>query len=189
MSNCGRCGSSSSSSGCTCFFVGNATADLTGNGRSYAGFNFRPTNVPRPRPYGQLARQFSDQIVGAFVRTEVVFDSETFPGSMTSIVTAPTRLTAPISGYYLASWFVTSNGVDETLVMLKNGIQILEGQSGAAVGDRSAMTMIQMLATDYLELQITTVATPVTIVRTDPSPNPVLPVCYPHFWAQWVRPL
>lgn len=191
MSNCGGC-NASSTSGCTCFFTSNDTAVLTGNGRSYAGFNFRPTNVPLPRPYGRLHRTGSEQVIPAGNVTAVVFNQEfsTFEGGMTNIAASSTRLTAPADGYYLAAGYITSNNSADRLFIVKNNATVLEGQTGAAVGDRSTMTFINMTAGEYLELFVAT-SSQITIKHTDVYPLGFgqFETCYPHFWGQWVRPL
>jgi len=188
MSKCGNCGTTSE--GCTCYFSSTSTAIFTGNGRSYAGVNFRPTDVPLPRPYGQLSRKNTDQTIALSTTTAVVFDTAFtfFDGGMTDVVSFPTRLTAPVDGYYLAIGFINSSGTNDRLFIVKNGTTNLESQIGVAVGERTTMTLINMVVGDYLELFVATASSGgITIVRSD-STYP-LSTCYPHFWAQYVRAL
>lgn len=193
MSNCGKCGGST---GCTCAFGSNPTATVTGNGRTYAAINYHPNNVPSPRPYGQIKRLNSDQVIPISSVTPVVFDTffsvfeGSHGGSMVNLTTYPSRLTCPVggNGYYLAAGFVRTSGDNNDILSLrKNGVTNLETQIGTSPGERCVTSLIDMVAGDYLELVINTASTGgVTVIRVDSSY--INSDCHPHFWAQWVRP-
>jgi hypothetical protein len=51
------------------------------------------------------------------------------------------------------------------------------------------MSLIDMIAGDYLEAVLVTAGTgPVTINRSGAPFSGVSSNCYPHLWAQWMRP-
>lgn len=197
MSNCGKCGGST---GCTCTFASNPSATVTGNGRSYAAINYHPNNVPSPRPFGQLFRKDSDQVVPINSSTPIVFD-EHFSvfngtgGSMVNFPAFPSRLTVPIGGagyYQVAAFACITFDINAYLVIRKNGSTFLEGQIGVPAGgfngELTTMSLIDMVVGDYLEAVLVTAGTgPVTINRFGAPFAAVSTDCYPHFWAQWVR--
>lgn len=196
MSNCGKCGGST---GCTCTFGNNPSATVTGNGRSYAAINYHPNNVPSPRPFGQLFRKNSDQSCPINSSTAQVFDTffavfNGSGGSMVNLPSYPSRLTVPIggAGYYLVGTFACITfDINAYLVIRKNGTTYLEGQIGVPFGgfngELTTMALVDMVAGDYFESVLVTAGTgPVSINRSGApftGGN-----CYPHLWAQWMRP-
>lgn len=195
MSNCGNCGAST---GCTCSFISNPSATVTGNGRTYAAINFHPNNVPSPRPYGELRRVGGSQVIPGSSIVAVIFDEvmSVFdggsPGVMTNIPVTPTRLTVPTGGdgYYLSFGYIMTDGNNNpSVVIRKNGTINLEGQIGVSQpSEKQAMTLINMVAGDYLELVVYTDVVGASVITTG-GYVPFINDGYPVFWAQWVRPL
>lgn len=176
-------------------------ATLTGNGRTYAPYNYRPNNVPLPRPYGHIRRADSDQIIAAGGSTPIIFeydDTRDFPagdffsGGMTDIVAQPTRLTAPVDGYYLiGGTFSYEDGIAR-LEFVKNGNLVITVHTGNTdPGTISAMTITALAAGDYITMNANNPSAGPIVVLVNMLPNPFLGVSatHPQLWAQWVRPL
>lgn len=194
MANCGNCNQRLN---CTCYFISSDNANLSGAGRIGAAYNFRPSNVPLPRPYGHYFRNLSNFTLPASTDTVILFDSvgETpFAGGMvdpnTSAANNQGRLICPANGagIYLTSGFASINQQNVVLFIRKNGTDFYGGQnSGASTGgfsiSRSVNAMVEMVPGDYLELVARVGGTPASTIRFDFNTffNAI-----PNFWAQWV---
>lgn len=95
--------------------------------------------------------------------TPILFDTKTYDtGSNVDVVTNKGRFTAPVAGFY--DFSATAQVVSTTNVQLslyKNGTQLSAGVngSGSGVNPGSIVTdKIQLAATDYVEVYITTPA-------------------------------
>lgn len=191
MSACGNCGGGV----CTCAFEDSSNAEALGIGAVYAPANFRPTNVPKPRPYGYMSRQLSDQTIPANLTTPIVFDSvaETpFAGGM--IGTAPYnefKVPANGAGVYLVYGFANFNSLNVVLSIRKNGIDLLASQASPddaivllSGGSRSLMTLVELDASDRLELVAVNGTGSASLIRFDIT---TFFTTFAIFWAQWMR--
>lgn len=212
MSTCGNCGGSSIT--CTCYFIdgcapdagGEACAHTTGNGSTSAPINYRPENVPLPRPLGFIGRETSgSQAIGANATAAVIFDTDFFDDPtvgaeifmdtpMVNLVGAPTRLTATSDGYYITHGYINATGENYYLRIRKNGTEYLGNQEGVEQSDgallsstTSLMTIVSMVVGDYIELVVTSRGTAVTILTGFDISIPEDSVAL--FFAQWVRAL
>lgn len=192
MSNCGNCGGQQI---CTCSFIDGINAEVTGSGRVTRPINYRPTNVPLPRPYGLLIN-IGTQLIPGLTAAPISFNrnQSMFEGGMASTVPA-TKLTAPIAGYYLTAAFCNSDTNEGVAVIAKNGFTIGVGTgtqtvlAGHPAGGRSLMTLLALNAGDYLELWYTAPAADTNIGLNDQRISSGLPGNYAYLWAQWMRPL
>lgn len=194
MSACGNCGSSKI---CSCSFIPDGTTNtLTGDGKSYAPINYRPNNVPLPRPFGLLYRFGTQHFNALSVDIPIIFDRNDvdFSGGMVVPDVPGTglsidRLIAPVAGYYLISGVAnidnaTSAGNDEVKIK-KNGVTTLAVQIGSDDGGpRSLVVLDKLAAGDYLQLTVSCIG------AADLNFNGIsLDDTYPVFWAQWMRGL
>lgn len=173
-------------------------ATVTGNGQSWAPINYRPNNIPLPRPYGQLYRANSVQTIAHNTTVAVSFDTEheyLFAGGMTNLLAFPTRLTAPVDGYYLVHGAVNPDR-DVQLFIRRNGdiaqtVAARAYENGVTTGGvLSIVTLVRMLAGDYLELYVfnnNALTNPVDLEVIAVAGHFVSTFC--QFWAQWMRDL
>ena len=197
MSACRGCGQQQI---CTCAFASACSdpncATLTGSGRSYAPYNFRPNNVPLPRPYGLIRRtSLSDQVIPASsVNIPIAFDGSNevpFSGGMFSAA-LPDRLTVPISGYYLINAYVNTDTPaavgNDILHILINGTTVLASQIGAVEDSKTITLLDDLTVGDYIQAAISTPAGGnTTVLHTDATLGFIN--CAPRLWAQWMRSL
>lgn len=200
MARCRNCGPGT----CSCDFDSSDNATQTGNGRSYAPINWRPTNVPLPRPFGHM-RLDDDPFDGVDVTTvpastemAIRFGADYVPfegGMVNPSITPPTpqtRLTCPVGGdgYYLAWGYASFTRTGYQLCIRKNGSEYLARQTGASNivtfqgNHRSVNTLIDMVAGDYLELVVISTSTAGAIINFDFGTRYN---SFPQFWAQWMR--
>lgn len=183
---------------------GNVCATLTGNGSTYTPYNFRPNNVPLPRPYGMVSRRGSGtQTITANTVEKIVFttDDTPFDGGMIDLVGTPTGLTVQQEGYYLVYAQVTFNGNDALFSLIKTPHpavttdyeEIAQFDGFTTYGTYSAVSLYPLAAGDVIEVRVRNLAgASVDILSTSgaiPDPFPVNVATYPYLWAQWVRPL
>lgn len=199
MSTCGNCGSQQI---CTCSFISDGLVTLTGDGRSYAPINYRPNNVPLPRPYGFLLKtSITDQIFPASsVEVPIIFDRNQTPFDGGMVVPPQQggglsidRLVAPVAGYYLISGFAAIDtpaaAANDVVSIKKNGTTVLASQIGSMDrAPRSVVVLDQLAANDYIQLVVSTPAGGNSITENQsgfalPSGCETSPV----FWAQWMR--
>ena len=167
----------------------------TGSGSSYAPYNFRPSNVPLPRPYGFLINLegISPQIIGPSASNEpLVFthDESPFEGNMDDLSASNNRLFVPLDGYYLVYGFAATNllagsGID-VVSLRRSGVETLSSHTGSIVeGGKWVMTIARLVAGDYLQLTLSTLAGVTTEIETSWTNS----LSQPHLWAQWMRGL
>lgn len=196
MSACRGCGQQQI---CTCSFASPCSdpncVTLTGSGRSYAPFNFRPNNVPLPRPYGFIRRLGFNQVFPASsVETPIAFDDGTatpFSGGMINSA-FPDRLIVPVNGYYLIQGFAntdTPTAAGNDILSIKiNGTTVLAGQIGAVEDGKSLVLLDDLFVGDYIQLVLSTPAGGnTTTLQSDTTYGFVSAI--PFLWAQWMRPI
>lgn len=192
MANCGSCGNQQI---CTCFFIDSANAEVTGSGRVTRPINYRPTNVPLPRPYGLLTK-IGTQLIPGLTSAPILFTNNAtiFEGGMIGGLPT-TKLTAPVSGYYLTNAFCNSDTNEGFAIIAKNGFTPGVGTGtvtivgGHPAGGKSPVTLINMNAGDFLELWYTAPGADTTIGLNDQRIASGLPNLFSFLWAQWMRPL
>ena len=178
---------------------------LTGNGRTSTPINYHPNNVPLPRPYGFIQRPDSTQSILNGTSTAIIFQFENNGGfnggGMANIAATPTRLTAPVAGYYLTYGTFSYDGGLIELSIAKNGSIVPAGswiahhQAMHTLGTLTATTLIDMAVGDYLELYARNfTGGTVTVLNAGwggaaPQPFPGISSTPPTLWAQWIRPL
>lgn len=169
---------------------------LTGNGKTYAPINYRPNNVPLPRPYGDIIRS-TDQAIAASTVTFITFDTSLTPfsGGMIDLTADPTALTVPVEGYYLVSYTLSAKDNLMTLSIQKIGIETMsiafQQMYGILPGATySAVTLIHAAAGDKFKIQIASEAGPGGTVFKDYFTT-TLPNShgntFPRLTAQWMR--
>lgn len=196
MSACRGCGQQQI---CSCAFASACSdvncATLTGSGRSYAPYNFRPNNVPLPRPYGFTRRIGLNQVIAASsVNVPINFDNVSanpFSGGMASSA-QPDRLTVPISGYYLIQAYVNTDTPaavgNDILHILINGVTVLASQIGAVEGSKSIVLLDDLTIGDYIQAALSTPAGGnTTTLQSDATFG--FASAIPFLWAQWMRDL
>lgn len=161
MSNCGGCGNKT----CSCLVVGDSeTIRVIGLGATYKPYQFRPV-APDYRPVGYVRRTSSQLINPANTNIPITFQSSMLGGSSIDMwkLAAPTRLTIPITGLYLVGGYLgVYNPGGGTVLMLsvcKNGNHTtplvkrsVSNQVGGFGLELSTMTLVRLVATDYIEL-------------------------------------
>lgn len=164
-------------------------AVTTGNGRSYAPVNFRPSNVPLPRPYGFVSRNDDQVFAASSVNAPIVFneDETPFAGNMVDLGTSDDRLFIPEDGYYLTYGTIrtlTPGTGGDILSVRLNGLTNLVSNTGA-LDDcfKWVMTLVELAAGDFIQLVLTTPAGGNTTTDNLFGNFP------PLFWAQWMRGL
>lgn len=192
MSACGKCRNSV----CTCVFMGDgSTTQVIGLGTSFRPFQVRPI-TPSYRPLGVATRTTSLTVP---INTDVVipFTESDVPISSTVDmwnVGLPTRLTAPISGLYMIGGYAALNGdMTNFLWITKNGVvasplvkRTTKIQSGGYHIYNDVVTLIRLVANDYIELYIRTDdATSIALTGGVASPGTNFGAG-PYIWASWM---
>lgn len=167
--------------------------NVVGNGTTSHPFQFHPSQIPDPRPFGFIQQTTQQSNVGVDYLVPFDLNETGIEGGMTNLTLQPTRLTAPYDGVYLVGAFVCA-GVDAqdsfSASIRKNDDAVtpeidltLEVPDNAVNRPYSIMTLISMVAGDYINLHVTGSATMDLIVTNEGI------ITRPTLWAQWVGEL
>lgn len=172
---------------------------VSGSGQSWAPINYRPNNVPKPRPFGLVTRRGAGQSVTAGASAAIIFthsQDAVFAGGVVNLTTSPTRLTAPQDGFYLVSGFCVVDRDLCSLQVRKNGLLFLASHGSSGLGfiaPSAALTvnsLVRLISGDYLELVVVNTGGSTLLTKSlfqEPFEFTATPEANPQFWMQWMR--
>lgn len=193
MTRCGSCGGGGlGSSPCTCFVEDSSNTDARGNGSMSHPFQFHPNQIPEPRPFGYIRRTTGLTDIGNLTWVSFDTDDSGIEGNMADLATQPTRLTAPVTGVYLAGGSLTFGGDGNsqealnTLVVNRANVFLtatVTASNAATLSPLSFMSLIFLNAGDFIEMNPIAVSTQDIVVVDSGRVTDII------MWAHWVGEL
>lgn len=164
---------------CNCFIISSTTTIAEGNGSQYNPWNFRPSPVPNPRPFGYadltnsititpagtpvvIRWNRSSDIIGNGNNCAVHSDGNMFEYDASN---GGTKMVAPVDGLYLVGTTIghstSSADLTDNFFLRKNGVTTIcqtsyvSNATAGAVNQLDSITTIQDLnAGDYIEVVV-----------------------------------